>query len=97
MFRESEGFVGSCNYSIRFSCLPEFTSDFMKELLAEEEEPPLGRVASELYRATVGRFHPPILATPFSGVLLLLPARAVIRSRVCVCVCVMEGRWVGWC
>ncbi|XP_050699245.1 ceramide-1-phosphate transfer protein-like isoform X2 [Eriocheir sinensis] len=60
----------------------EFASNFMEVLLEEEEEPSLGQVASTLYKATVGRFHPPILSTPFSAVLLLLPSRATVRRRI---------------
>lgn len=60
----------------------ELASDFIEALLEEEEEPSLGQVASTLYKATVGRFHPPILSTPFSAVLLLLPCRATVRRRL---------------
>ncbi|KAG0710277.1 Ceramide-1-phosphate transfer protein [Chionoecetes opilio] len=61
----------------------EFVCDFMKELMKdEEEEPALGQVASELYLATVGRFHPSILSRTFSGVLYLLPSRTTIQDRI---------------
>ncbi|KAG0722584.1 hypothetical protein GWK47_044220 [Chionoecetes opilio] len=56
----------------------------------EEEEPALGQVASELYLATVGRFHPSILSRTFSGVRICCPAEPPSRTGTKTSVRVME-------
>ncbi|XP_045104040.1 ceramide-1-phosphate transfer protein-like [Portunus trituberculatus] len=59
----------------------EFARDFMLELLKDEESE-LGEVASRIYLSTTGKYHPPLLRTPFSLVLKLLPCRSKIRRKV---------------
>ncbi|KAG0717283.1 Ceramide-1-phosphate transfer protein [Chionoecetes opilio] len=54
----------------------------MKEMMKDEEEPTFGQVASELYLTTMAKFHPSMLSTMFSGVLLLMPSRATVRNRI---------------
>ncbi|KAG0729217.1 Ceramide-1-phosphate transfer protein [Chionoecetes opilio] len=60
----------------------ELAIGIMKEIMEDEEEPTLGQVASEVYLTTTAKFHPSILSTMLSGVLLLMPSRATVRNRI---------------
>ncbi|XP_045118269.1 ceramide-1-phosphate transfer protein-like [Portunus trituberculatus] len=60
----------------------EFTCQFLREMIKEEEEPKLGEIASKIYLSTTGSYQATYLREPFSCVLKLLPTRATLRNRV---------------
>ncbi|KAK8404018.1 hypothetical protein O3P69_000230 [Scylla paramamosain] len=60
----------------------EFTCEFLKEMMKEEEEPKLGEIASKIYLSTTGSYQATYLREPFSCVLKMLPTRATLRNRM---------------